>query len=115
MNAHEIDRIANGIVSALSGGSGPGLLGCGAVSSGQNYDLLECSSPAAAFFVCADGNYECGGEAIFGCCAGFDCMADFYCPGPSPFECLSPQTFVCLDTFTCGPDTFGSRFSCIRL
>ena len=100
MRPQDIDKIANLVVGSLSGAPGAGLLGCGAVSSGQAYDPL-CNDPS--IFVCTPvESFECGGEARFSCCAGFECTTDFYCPGPNLFACLNQQQFICPTTFVCG-------------
>lgn len=108
MRPQDVDKIANLVVGSLTGTPGFGLLGCGAISSGQNYELNECTDPNAPFLVCDDGGtYECGGQGNFLCCAGFTCTTTFTCPGPAPFGCLNGQQFVCANTFTCGEqDTF---------
>ena len=105
MKAQDIDKIANLVVGSLSGAPGAGLLGCGAVSSGQTYDPL-CNDPA--IFVCTPQEaYACGGQARFSCCAGFECPTVFDCPGPALFACLNQEQFICPRTFDCGAqDTF---------
>ena len=108
MRPQDIDKIANLVVGSLSGVPGAGLLGCGSVTSGQDFDIVICTDPTAPFFFCDDGgSYECGGEARFLCCAGFVCETDFVCPGPSRFGCASSEDFLCAESFVCGEqDTF---------
>ena len=110
MKPQDIDKIANLVVGSLSGVPGAGLLGCGAISSGQTYDPL-CNNPD--IFVCTPtASYECGGAARFSCCAGFECTSDFYCPGPALFYCFNFEQFHCPGTFVCGAqDTFSPRTS----
>jgi hypothetical protein len=102
MRLHDIDRIAGLVVDSL-GGSAPGLLGCGAVSSSTvfvTYDNLEC------------GTFECGGQASFGCCGAYTCLALFGCPGDAIFTCLGSTAFFCPVSFSCGlADSFSPKSS----
>ena len=97
MRPTDVDKIASAVVSTLSG-SDPGLLGCGSVSSAQQFDVdnLEC-----------DPSYQCGGAAPFLCLFEFDCGS-----GPGPFYCgpSGPTTieFECPRQFSC--DTAGAFF-----
>jgi hypothetical protein len=88
MKPQDIDKIANIVVGSLSGSAaGAGLLGCGAISSAQDYELNECTDPSDPFFECGVPSFECGGNGIFTCCVGFDCTIGFTCPGPAIFGC----------------------------
>ena len=90
MNPQDIDRIANAVVNSLAG-PGPGLLGCGAVSSTIQYftdEELDCT------------DYQCGGRADFGCCEGFACSLAFWCDGAS-FACNWGAGFECADQYSC--------------
>jgi hypothetical protein len=93
MNQQGIHRIAEAVVASLADGSGPGLLGCGAISSDIAYssdELLACQV------------YECGGEGLFTCCQGFTCFDDFTCAEGAPYGCTSRVQFTCLTDFACG-------------
>ena len=108
MRPQDIDKIANIVVGSLSGSAaGAGLLGCGSVSSTQDYELNECEDPADPFFACNDSGFQCGGLGLFTCCVGFDCLTRFVCPGPALFNCGNSEQFMCYQTFECAPlDTF---------
>lgn len=108
MRPQDVDKIANLVVGSLAGAPGSGLLGCGSVTSAEDYDLTECTDPNEPFFVCdSGGDYACGGLARFLCCAGFVCDTSFTCPGPSRFGCANSETFFCPESFVCGDqDTF---------
>jgi hypothetical protein len=107
MKPQDIDKIANVVASSLAGSRVPGLLGCGAISNAQDYELNECTDPSQPFFTCDNAGYECGGAGQFLCCEGFDCLSAFYCPGVEIFGCGNDREFNCLASFQCGAaDTF---------
>lgn len=83
MNPTDVDKIAEAVVGALSGGA-PGLLGCGAVSSATDFstDELFC------------GTFECGGMGEFACNVRFGC-------GLVNGVAVVAPTFSCDDLFHC--------------
>ena len=103
MRPQDIDKIATLVVGSLAGTPGAGLLGCGSITSGQQYEAL-CVRPE--LFACTE-DYECGGLARFACCDGFECSTDFDCPGPSLFGCGGYVNFTCHpEGFACGGESF---------
>ena len=97
MRPQDIDKIANVVVNSLAG-TGPGLLGCGAISATDQFvtfDQLEC------------GTYECGGQAGFGCCAGYTCRESFFCFFTATFACQSSLLFTCPIGFGCEHVNYG--------
>lgn len=107
MRPQDIDKVANLVVGSLAGASGAGILGCGAISSAQDYDPSRDCVETPFYYTCETGQYECGGQGNFDCCDGFTCDNDFYCPGEARFACPNDQQFSCPETFQCGgADTF---------
>ena len=106
MKPMDIDGIANAVVANLSGGSG--LLGCGSISSAQDYD--------PSIFACT-GEYECGGAAVFACTEAFTCNNEFFCTllfgcqcdfgcaasynGGEPACTDAPGSYSCSQNFDC--------------
>ena len=91
MKAQDIDRIANAVVGSLAGARDAGLLGCGAISSTVYYTW----QPGCTTGVGCEASYECGGQELFTCCAGFACLNSFRCPEPAGFWCQSETLFTC--------------------
>ena len=76
MNPQDIDKTANAVVNSFTG-TGPGLLGCEAVSNPHFY--------TATIALCEAG-YLCGGLAPFACTNSFTCADGFGCHPAAPFN-----------------------------
>lgn len=91
MKPQDINAIASAVVANLTG-SDAQLMGCGAISSAQDFD--------ANVYACT-GQYECGGEGDFRCVEVFDCANDFYCDCGFDWKGCgnSREDFDCMDQF----------------
>jgi hypothetical protein len=90
MRHADVEMIADAVAGTLAG-SGPGLLGCGSLSSTATFEAeyLDCEI-----------NYQCGGAGVFLCLFEFECgsgVGPFFCgrgaPGTDAFQC--PRTYSC--------------------
>jgi len=81
MTDEQIDKIAQAIAAKMAKPAGPAPLGCGSVSSSQDYG---CDS---GIYTCS-ASYECGGDGTF-FCTRFECRNGFNCPvgSSSQFSC----------------------------
>ena len=96
MKPQDIDKIANLVVGSLAAAPGVGILGCGSVSSSQDYD--PACTPNAPF-QCGAGGFECGHMGLFTCGAAFDCTPT----GTDMFICDQDRGFFCGEVFSCNP------------
>jgi hypothetical protein len=95
MRSVDVEEIASAVVGSLAG-TDPGLLGCGAVSSPEDY---TCTG----YYACSGDlgvAYDCGGAATFNCSPEFICY-----PNDAQFSCppIVGATFgSCDQVYSCG-------------
>ncbi len=98
MKPQDIDKIANVVVGSLAAAQGVGILGCGSISSTQDYDPID-DCTANNPFECVVA-YDCGHAGMFSCANGFTCAPTT----GNLFRCDEGDGFLCGgEAFSCVP------------